>query len=183
MLIVFGCYEWGKKYIGYKKDLCYRCKTKTIWHRYRYFPVLHIYWIPLIPFISTEWICDECQKNPKSSSSLGAGVVVGFLGIPVLLLALLMLGVGLAGDSGLAWIGLIMLGASAAIFGYMIYKIRSSRRDKQVREATRAQEDSLLHEPCLYCQGEIQLSKKPACIDCGARVYETVDEFTELKAG
>jgi len=184
MLIIYGWYKWGKKFIGYKKDLCYRCKTKTVWHRLRYFPFVHIFWIPLLPLgVFKEWVCDQCQKSPKPSSSIGGSMIFGILGVPILLLALLVLGAGFTGDSGVLWLGLLMLCISAAIFGYMIYRIRVSRRDKQLREATRDEQDSLLHEPCLYCLGEIQLLSKPACIDCGARVYETVDEFAELKAG
>lgn len=182
MLIIFGLYTWGRKLVGYKRDLCFRCKTNTIWHRRRYIPVFHIFWIPLIPLgIYKEWICDQCGKSPKGRSSTTSGIIFGLVGIPFGLLGLLMIAAGVNGDIVTVLCGLLMLGVCLALVGTMIYKIRASRKHKQIRQEIHENSSSLLNEPCLYCQGQIQIQNKPACIACGARIYETVDDFAPLK--
>ncbi len=182
MFVIYGWYKWGRKFVGYKKDLCHRCKIKTIWHRMRFFPVVHIFWVPLIPLgMYKEWICDQCRQSPKTSFSMVGVIALGVAGAVFSFISLFALSAGFKGDRESLQIGAIMFCISLVFWGGMILAVRHSNKQKLLRQAAFEKEDSMLNEPCLYCNGEIQRQYKPVCIDCGARVYETIDEFADIK--
>ena len=183
MFVIYGMYRWGKKFIGYKSGFCHQCQTNTIWHRLRFFAVIHIYWIPLIPlWLFKVWICDKCQQSPKAPDTMGGIILFGIGGLFFALLSLFFLLTIAYSDSEMLGIGIFMFCISLLLFGIMGHLIRSFKKHRLMCEEAQENQESLLGKPCLYCNGEIQQQYKPACIDCGARVYETIDDFVDVRA-
>jgi hypothetical protein len=175
MFIIYGVYKWGKKSIGYKKDFCGRCKSVTVWHRIRFFPVIHIIFIPLIPLgIFKTWTCSTCRQNPRGTSIVFA-YILGVFAILLIFHSLLMFYSGIVdSDSDILSVGVVLLCISIVVIALMIYTIRSAKRYNRLRKGMLEGHESLLNSPCLYCNGQIKISGRqyPSCVNCGAILYE-----------
>jgi hypothetical protein len=67
MLILHGIYTFKPRIIAYRNDFCLRCAAPRRAYRVRTFDVLHIFYIPLVPFgFVKRWRCATCNRDPHA---------------------------------------------------------------------------------------------------------------------
>lgn len=92
MLIIHGRYHLRPTYTAFKNDHCRSCCGERICVEVQTFDVVHIYWIPLVPFgTHKRWLCSTCGQDPhvrtttrrwvKIAACVFFGIVAVFLGI------------------------------------------------------------------------------------------------------
>ena len=65
MLIIHGRYHFWPAYTAFKNDYCRSCGADRICVEVQTFDVVHIYWIPLVPFgTQKRWFCSTCGQDP-----------------------------------------------------------------------------------------------------------------------
>lgn len=79
-MVVHGYYKFGRKQVAYRNGYCHHCARCTRQWQYRYFLVIHLFWIPVLPLgFWREWICGECERNPVPNMRRGFGWALGAL--------------------------------------------------------------------------------------------------------
>ncbi len=84
-MILHGTYRLGKKLVACRNTYCTTCKSPVFAEGLRSLLVLHIFYIPLLPFATDlKWYCSQCRREPDEGRPsrkfiLVAGVFCGLL--------------------------------------------------------------------------------------------------------
>jgi hypothetical protein len=177
MFVYTGFYKLRKRVTGYRRNYCGSCKKNQTIFRIRFFPVLHIWFVPLLPlFYGVGWACEECENSDERT---GAWFVWS---IAFLLVAIGSLFIGNSfvdatdEDSKLFLVvgsslvgGAILVGLSAIYVG---------RRNRRLSNETREQfhQEFLEREAtCWVCGGDLLLKPNLHCGECSARVHTKLE--------
>jgi hypothetical protein len=174
--IVLGVYRFGRKRNGYRAAYCNTCERSQLTHRFLYFAMGYVYWIPLLPLgFWNDWRCAACGKDPAIQYPARRGFVLA-LALPLGIFAVPMAIVGIAGladavvhrSSDSLLMGLMCL-AFSALGGALVYAYR------RMKPRLSAAQQRALSVPtsdtnCALCSGELHVGAGTAmtCIQCAA---------------
>ena len=64
-MLIHGRYHFRPTYTAFKNDHCRSCSAERTCVEVQTFDVVHIYWIPLVPFgTQKRWFCSTCGQDP-----------------------------------------------------------------------------------------------------------------------
>lgn len=70
-----GLYSWFPKVVAYRPDFCMVCRQATRSVQKRTFDVMHIWWVPAVPFgFIWRWYCTRCHKDPRFTGKTPQGM-------------------------------------------------------------------------------------------------------------
>jgi hypothetical protein len=84
-MVIHGTYRFGKKLVACRNTYCTTCKAPVFAEGFRSILVLHIFFIPILPFgTDVRWYCTRCKREadagrPSRPFILVAGILCGLL--------------------------------------------------------------------------------------------------------
>jgi hypothetical protein len=164
-IMVFGTYEWSRKRVGFRPDLCLACDEESIAFEYRSFDVGHFWYLPLLPLgFRRHWYCARCGKDPRADR-MGRGTLVFWtILVAVVGVAMWFIPIESAEDVTFAW---------SMRFGFPVLTLvliallrRRARKDIELRN--RLRDVPSVGDACPLCGGRMGVGTPRRCHQCGA---------------
>jgi len=65
MVLAFGINRFALKRSAFRDDYCLSCRKRRMSEQIRFFAVMHLFWIPLVPLgFWKRWHCNVCGEDP-----------------------------------------------------------------------------------------------------------------------
>ena len=180
-ILLVGVYWLGTKLRAYRADYCSRCNRSVVAVQYRFFNVLHLFFVPLVPLgFSHAWQCCACGKAPPPAPRSLAAFLVLFVCLLVLIPAGLIVAVGfyaLAISPGPvrpgAWPMLLAALALTIGIGFALTALQRHQLNR-ARALRRAKIVPLSGAHCLICEGNLQslAANTHRCLKCGVLRFD-----------
>ena len=156
MLVIHGHYKFARRPTAFRNGHCHHCESCTRHIQYRFFMVMHLFWLPLLPLgFWREWQCTQCSRDPAPVARRGF-----WWALWLLLLLGTFAGWSLPIDPtqiAVSWFMRLGLPLCALGLGWHLRKKRTP-----MQACTPANEAY-----CPVCGGTMDQTTPPHCLACG----------------
>lgn len=178
-MVLYGFYHFFPRSIAICKDYCEACHAETITEQWRVLKVLHIFFIPLVPWgLPSYWICASCGNDPRPYTrtrpqNISRWLNYGLLAV-VLSIAVWYLWVSPSAETGL-WVMRIIAPLCVLVVIYFGF-FRKSGVDEEAILLRRRQIVPYEPSDCPYCHQPLIEQPERRCARCKLRVYRSARE-------
>jgi hypothetical protein len=169
MIVVYGCYRFRPRRVGYRNDYCLVCGREVRSEQIRSFNAIHLFWIPLIPLgFWTRWLCPQCHRPPHQ---VRGGVRAPFkwaIWVVLLSFAVFLWIIPSTLDSS-STIWMYRLGLSVATALLLAHLIRAPKTPSLKEKLTGVRPASDV--VCPFCGTQMLIGDRCSCPNCGVVRY------------
>lgn len=164
-IMVFGTYEWSRKRVGFRPDVCLACGEEAIAFEYRSFDVGHFWYLPVLPLgFRRHWYCAQCGKDPRADR-MGRGMLVFWTTlVGAAAVATWFIPIESAEDVTFAWA--MRLGLPVLTLVLIAFVRRRARKDVELGK--RLRDIARVGNTCPLCGGRMGVGTPRRCHQCGA---------------